>query len=97
MNLPAVPAYVTRSHMLLRFQQTAWLKSRSGPMVLEQQDEAQTAEFFRFGCIRGDPGHAAATRTMPEEAYGYWLSGVSTYETFQKFVIPGPSRCSGQA
>ena len=70
---------VSRSDMSSCFQQTAWLKSRSGPMVLEQQDEAQIAEFFWFGRVRGGPGHAAATRTTPEEAYGYWLSGVSTY------------------
>jgi len=51
-------------------------------MVLEQQDEAQIAEFFRFGCIRGGPGHVAATRSTPEETYGYWLSDVSTDGNF---------------
>jgi len=53
---------VSRSDMLLHFQKTAWLKSRSGPMVLAQQGEAQIAEFLRFGCVRGSPGHSAATR-----------------------------------
>lgn len=51
-------------------------------MSLVQQDEAQIAELFRFGCIREDPGHAAATRTTPEEAYEYWLSGVFVYGNF---------------
>ena len=67
---------VRRFDMSLRFQQTAWLKSRSGSMVLAQQDEAQTPEFFRFGFIRGGPGHAAAPRLTPEEAHEYWPSGI---------------------
>lgn len=37
---------VSRSDMSLRFQQTAWLNNRIGPMVLKQQDEAQITEFF---------------------------------------------------
>ena len=62
---------ISRTDMSPRFQQTAWLQSRSGPMVPAQQDEAQIAEFFRFGCVRGAPGHAAATRITPEEAHEY--------------------------
>lgn len=45
-----------------RFQQTAWLKSRSGPMLLAQQNKAHIAEFFRLGCARRGPSHVAAIR-----------------------------------
>jgi len=57
-------------------------------MVLPQRDEAQIAEFFRFGCVRGDPGRAAAIRTTPEEAHGYWPSGGFSTGTSKNFVIP---------
>ncbi len=49
-------------------------------MLLEQRDEAQIAESFRFGCVRGSPSHTAVTRTTPEEAHEHLLSDVSSYE-----------------
>ena len=61
---------VTGSDMSFCFQQTAWLKGRRRPMVLAQQNEAQITEFFRFGCVRGGPGHAAAIRRWFERANG---------------------------
>lgn len=65
---------MTGSDVSFCFQQTAWLKSRSGPMVLAQQNEAQIAEFFRLDCVRRGLGHATATQVVRA---GKWVKGVA--------------------